>query len=75
MDKKQKDEIVDSREKSVELMYSVLRKHNKKLDAFISASAVGIYGAINGKAICTEKTAEANDFLGVTCQVMGGSCG
>lgn len=67
--KNRKTEIVDSREKSVELMYSVLREHNKKLDAFISASAVGIYGAIKGKAICTEKTAEANDFLGVTCKL------
>lgn len=67
--KNRKAEIVDSREKSVELMYSVLREHNKKLDAFISASAVGIYGAINGKTICTEKTAEANDFLGVTCKL------
>lgn len=65
---KRKAEIIDSREKSIYLIYSVLKKNNKKLDAFISASAVGIYGTINGKAICTEKTAEANDFLGVTCK-------
>ena len=66
--KKRKEEIIDSREKSIQLIYSVLKKNNKIPEAFISASAVGIYGAINGRAICTEKTTEANDFLGVTCK-------
>jgi NAD dependent epimerase/dehydratase family enzyme len=28
---------------------------------------VGIYGAINGQAICEQKKA-CNDFLGLTCQ-------
>jgi NAD dependent epimerase/dehydratase family enzyme len=37
------------------------------LDAFISASAVGIYGAVNGEEICTENTAFGDDFLGLTC--------
>ena len=63
---KRKVEIIDSREKSTQLLYSVLK--NKKLEAFISASAVGIYGAINGDEICTEKTPPENDFLGYTCQ-------
>ncbi|WP_369753316.1 TIGR01777 family oxidoreductase [Flavobacterium sp. WC2409] len=66
--KKRKEEIIDSREKSIQLIYSVLKKNNKIPEAFVSASAVGIYGAINGRAICTEKTTEANDFLGVTCK-------
>lgn len=66
--KKRKEQIVNSREQSTQLIYSVLKKSNKKLDAFISASAVGIYGAVNGEEICTETTAIGDDFLGLTCQ-------
>ena len=65
---KRKTEIIDSREKSTQLLYSVLKKNNKKLEAFISASAVGIYGAVNGEEICSESSPYANDFLGNTCQ-------
>ncbi|MFV8370162.1 TIGR01777 family oxidoreductase [Flavobacterium sp. LB2R40] len=65
---KRKAAIIDSREKSSYLIYTVLKKHHKKLDAFISASAVGIYGAVNGPEICTEDMAPANDYLGYTCQ-------
>lgn len=65
---KRKASIIDSREQSTHLIYSVLRKNNKKLDAFISASAIGIYGAIDGEEICTENTPPANDFLGITCK-------
>ena len=65
---KRKESIVQSREKSIQLIFDVLKKHNKKLDAFVSASGVGIYGAVNGAEICTETTAPVNDFLGSTCQ-------
>lgn len=65
---KRKAAIIDSREKSTQLLYSVLKKNNKKLEAFISASAIGIYGAVNGEEICSESTPYANDFLGYTCQ-------
>ena len=65
---KRKAAIIDSREKSSQLLYMVLKKHYKNLDAFISASAVGIYGAINGEEICSENDAPANDFLGYACQ-------
>ena len=65
--KKRKDEIINSREQSTQLIYSVLKKNNKILEAFVSASAIGIYGAVNGKKICTEETPHANDFLGFTC--------
>ena len=70
---KRKAAIIDSREKSTQLLYSVLKKNNKKLDAFISASAVGIYGAVNGEEICSENTPPANDFLGYTCQKWEGA--
>jgi len=63
-----KEAIVQSREESTRLIYDVLKKKHKKLDAFVSASGIGIYGAINGSTICTEKTPPENDFLGMTCQ-------
>ena len=66
---KRKKAIVTSREESIRLIHSVLVKHNKKLEAFVSASAVGIYGAINGEEICSENMQAANDFLGRTCQI------
>jgi uncharacterized protein (TIGR01777 family) len=50
------------------LIYNVLKKNHKKLDAFISASGVGIYGALNGEEVCTENRPPENDFLGITCQ-------
>jgi uncharacterized protein (TIGR01777 family) len=65
---KRKVEIVESREKSIRLIYDVLKRNNKKLDAFVSASGIGIYGAVNGSEICSESTPAVNDFLGLTCQ-------
>ena len=63
-----KEAIVQSREQSIRLIYDVLKKNHKKLDAFISASGVGIYGALNGEEVCTENRPPENDFLGITCQ-------
>lgn len=65
---KRKKAILESRVKPIELIYSVLQKKNKSLKAFVSASAVGIYGAETSDEICTENSAVANDFLGTTCQ-------
>ncbi|WP_264563432.1 TIGR01777 family oxidoreductase [Flavobacterium sp. N3904] len=65
---KRKLEIIESRTQSAQLIYSVLKKHNHKLEAFVSASGIGIYGAINGEGICTENTLPANDFIGTVCQ-------
>lgn len=65
---KRKKDILESRVKPVDLIFSILEKKGKKLDAFISASAIGIYGATTNDNICTEHTPPANDFLGITCQ-------
>lgn len=65
---KRKQDILESRTHSAQLIYSVLKKHNKRIDAFVSASGIGIYGAINGEGICTENTLPANDFVGTICQ-------
>lgn len=66
---KRKKAIVASREDSIKLIHNVLAKQNHKVSAFISASAIGIYGAINGETICKESTPPASDFLGRTCQI------
>ncbi|OXG04491.1 hypothetical protein BC749_10854 [Flavobacterium araucananum] len=66
-DKRKKD-ILESRVKPIDLIFSVLQKNNTRLDGFVSASAVGIYGASTNDQICTEDTVPANDFLGITCQ-------
>lgn len=63
-----KKAILDSREKSTQLLFSCLHKHNKQLKAFVSASGVGIYGAITDEVICSETTPAASDFLGTVCQ-------
>lgn len=65
---KRKAAIINSREQSTKLIYEVLKKNDKKLEAFVSASGIGIYGAINGSAICDENTIPSDDFLGLTCQ-------
>ncbi|QLC67732.1 TIGR01777 family protein [Flavobacterium sp. LPB0248] len=66
--KRRKRAILESRIRPIEMIFSVLENNNKKLDAFVSASAVGIYGAVTSHKICTEDTPPANDFLGITCQ-------
>lgn len=65
---KRKQELLESRTHSTQLIYSVLKKHNKKVEAFVSASGIGIYGAINGEGICTENTLPSSDFIGSLCQ-------
>lgn len=65
---KRKKALLESRIQPIDLIYAVLKKNNKLLDAFISASAVGIYGAVTNEEICTEESPAENDFLGITCQ-------
>ncbi|MET3027544.1 TIGR01777 family oxidoreductase [Flavobacterium sp. UW10123] len=66
--KRRKRAILESRIRPIEMIFSILENNNKKVDAFISASAVGIYGAVTSHKICTEDTPPADDFLGITCQ-------
>jgi uncharacterized protein (TIGR01777 family) len=60
--------IIDSRVQSTNLLFEELKKQNKKLRAFVSASAVGYYGAITSDKVFTEEDTFADDFLGQTCQ-------
>ena len=65
--KKRKLEIIESRTLTTELLYKKIEEHNIKLEAFISASAVGYYGAITSDKIYVENDAASNDFLGKVC--------
>jgi len=66
---KRKKAILESRVKPIDLIFSVLEKNDKKLNAFVSASAIGIYGALTSHKIYREESHLANDFLGKTCQI------
>lgn len=58
-----KKEIISSRVDSAQLILKTLQKKNIQLKSFISASAVGIYGAITSKKIFKEEDEKGNDFL------------
>lgn len=63
---KQKMKIVDSRVKTTEILFKVLLKKQKKLSAFISASAIGYYGSNTTESIFIEEDHAGNDFLAQT---------
>lgn len=65
--RKRKEEIRTSRIDSTNLIFSKLPAQ-KKLKAFISASAIGYYGAISSEHIFTEADPPSDDFLGRTCR-------
>ena len=58
-----KKEIISSRIDSAQLILKILKKKNIQLKSFISASAVGIYGAITSDKIFEEEDEKGNDFL------------
>ena len=62
-----KQVILDSRVESARLIFKEVKKQKKELKAFISASAVGYYGALTSVKIFTEDHPASNDFLGQTC--------
>ncbi len=60
--------IVGSRVRSAHLLLDKIKELDTKIDAFISASAVGYYGATTSDKIYSEADAhDDTDFLGVTC--------
>jgi len=61
--------IVDSRVKSAEFLHRKIKELNLSPKAFISASAVGYYGAVTTKKEFQEIDPPTNDFLGTTCQL------
>lgn len=70
--KKRKQEIVESRIKSSELIIRALQQTPNKVQAVISASATGWYGpdtAQSKQKAFKEDAPNANDFLGTTCKL------
>lgn len=68
--KKRKQEIVESRTKSGELLLKALQENENKVKAFISSSAIGWYGPDNEtsqKNGFKEDAPAHDDFLGNTC--------
>lgn len=64
-----KQRIVESRVQTARLLLDTVRDKGKRLDAFISASAVGYYGMVTMDKVFTEEDLPArNDFLSRTCK-------
>lgn len=62
-----KKELIDSRVKSCELIYSHLKSGKHTVSSFISASAVGYYGDC-GSEIVTEEHAPGKEFVSEICK-------
>ncbi|HEX7493504.1 MAG TPA: TIGR01777 family oxidoreductase [Bacteroidales bacterium] len=67
--KKRKEEIRNSRVDSTRFLYDVVLEKGIRLKAFISASAVGIYGSVTSDKIFCENDVPSIDFLGDTCML------
>jgi uncharacterized protein (TIGR01777 family) len=64
---RRKQEILESRTRSSRLLYEGLQRTPNQVRTFLSASAIGIYGADRGEELLTETASPGNDFLaGVT---------
>lgn len=64
-----KQEIIDSRVKTAQLIFNIIKTNKNKLKAFISASATGYYGAITSEKIFNETDPPGSDFLSSVCKV------
>jgi len=64
-----KKEIISSRTDSTRLLAEALQRSDKKLAAFISASAIGFYGAVTSDKNFTETDPAAIDFMGTCCRL------
>lgn len=66
---KRKKVIVNSRVDPINLLFHYVSKNSYPIKSFISASAVGYYGAISTNQIFTEESKKnENDFLASVCQ-------
>lgn len=69
--KKRKQEIVDSRVKSGELLVKALKEYPNHIKTLVSASAIGWYGpdpVVPNPRPFTEEAPAYTDFLGQTCR-------
>ncbi len=59
--------LIDSRVKSINLLFQKVKELNIPLQGFISASGIGYYGAITSDYIFTENDNPENDFISKVC--------
>lgn len=62
-----RQQILDSRVRTAELIFNKTEKLDKRPKAFITASAIGYYGARTTEEIYNETAPPYDDFLGQTC--------
>jgi uncharacterized protein (TIGR01777 family) len=62
-----KKRILESRTKSTELLYDLLKRESNNVKTFIAASATGIYGSSTTENVYTEKDEFGSDFLADVC--------
>ncbi|MFN7012672.1 MAG: TIGR01777 family oxidoreductase [Bacteroidia bacterium] len=65
---KRKKQIIESRTKSTQLLLKAIKNTGAKIKAFVSASAVGYYGAVTSEKVFNENDLPAIDFLGQSCK-------
>jgi len=58
-----KKEILDSRINSTRLLFETLKKEDRQIRSFVSASAIGLYGFTTGEEVFTEDSKPGTDFL------------
>jgi hypothetical protein len=63
---KRKKEIIESRTKSIGLIYGLLQSKTNQVKSVISAAATGYYND-RGEELLTEESKPSNDFLGNCC--------
>jgi uncharacterized protein (TIGR01777 family) len=63
-----KRELIHSRVASTALLAEALKTRKHQVRTFVSASAIGYYGADSGEVLCKEDTPAGHDFLS-TCTV------
>lgn len=65
---KNKADFLSSRVQSAKTIHNALANHGVKLDAFISASAIGYYGSETSDSIHTEESSRGHDFVAGLCE-------
>ncbi|MFD2566196.1 TIGR01777 family oxidoreductase [Pseudotenacibaculum haliotis] len=66
---KRKQDIINSRVASTQLLLQNVKDLQIPLKTFISSSAIGYYGAVTSETIFDETSNPADDFLGKVCEL------
>lgn len=61
-----KKEIIDSRTKSISLIYQLIKNESNQINTIVSASAIGYYSD-RGDELLTEESPPNNDFMARCC--------